>query len=230
MEFKTNVLWGNPKLYKYFLLKFKRTLEQKRARIYVAIDGYNYFLRHQFKNGNKYYSCKNTHSERCPGRVTLSPNGSIVRRRRHTCGDNDEPIEEIQEYEEIGKKLKINGHSYNFSRKHMSGNKYYMCVNCYREKCHGSITMDENLKMVKMVKHSCSKASQEKRWVIRKIINYQIGHQESWVKNAPWKMLCDSSGESKNLLNVYLICLILDFLFLNKITNKQISTDFLEHF
>ena len=43
-------------------------------------------------------------------------------------------------------------------------------------------------------------------------------------------MLCDSSGESKNLLNVYLICLILDFLFLNKITNKQISTDFLEHF
>ncbi len=95
--------------------------------------------------------------------MTLSPNGSIVRRRRHTCGDNDEPIEEIQEYEEIGKKLKINGHSYNFSRKHMSGNKYYMCVNCYREKCHGSITMDENLKMVKMVKHSCSKASQEKR-------------------------------------------------------------------
>ena len=55
----------------------------------IAIDGYSYNLKSQLQNGNTFYLCKKRHTERCQGKVILSPNGLIVEKLNHSCGGID---------------------------------------------------------------------------------------------------------------------------------------------
>ena len=70
-------------------------------------------------------------------------------------------LEEVLEYEEIGRRFKINGHYYNLNFKSKTGNKYYMCIKRRRGlKCRGSITITPNLKILKKVGHTCNENHQ----------------------------------------------------------------------
>ena len=65
-------------------------------------------------------------------------------------------LEDVQEYEESGRRLKINGYFYNFTNKSKTKNKYYQC---YKRtgiiKCRGSVTISPNRQIIKRVEHTC---------------------------------------------------------------------------
>ena len=69
-------------------------------------------------------------------------------------------LEDVQEYEESGRRLKINGYFYNFTNESKTKNKYYQC---YKRssiiKCRGSVTISPNGQIIKKVEHSYKKAS-----------------------------------------------------------------------
>ncbi len=58
---------------------------KNNQHIILTVDGYSYYYNKQFKNKNTHFRCKKSRSERCRGCVTLSPNGTVVRKRSHTC-------------------------------------------------------------------------------------------------------------------------------------------------
>ena len=59
----------------------------------------------------------------------------------------------MQEYEEIRRSFKINGHSYNLKNESMKKNKYYVCNKMNSQKCRGSITISPNRQIIKRVEH-----------------------------------------------------------------------------
>ncbi len=65
-------------------------------------------------------------------------------------------LEEVLEYEEIGRRFKINGHYYILNSESMKKNKYYVCVKQKTKKCRGSITVTPNSKIFKKVDHTCN--------------------------------------------------------------------------
>ena len=147
-------------------MKKKCCIKHKRKCKSIAIDGYSYNLKSQLQNGNSFYLCKKRHTERCHGKVILSPNGLIVEKRNHTCSgigkvdkpSEDDGLENVQEYEKIsGSKFKINGHHYYFNAEHKTGNKYFQCKgsNSFGKKCSGSITITPNHRITKKVEHIC---------------------------------------------------------------------------
>jgi len=139
-------------------------MKQRKCKS-ITIDGYSYNLISQFQDGNTFYLCKRRHTERCHGKVILSPNGLIVERRNHSCGgigkvdipSEDNELEKVQEYEKKGGKFKINGHRYYFTREYKSKNKYFQCIKkkC-SEKCPGSVTITPSRKIVNKVVHICN--------------------------------------------------------------------------
>ncbi len=66
-------------------------------------------------------------------------------------------LEDVQEYEESGRRLKINGYCYHFYYESTKNNKYYRCIkkSC-GIKCRGSITISPHREIVKKVAHTCS--------------------------------------------------------------------------
>ena len=142
-------------------------MKQRKCKS-IAIDGYSYNLISQFQDGNTFYLCKRRHTERCHGKVILSPNGLIVERRNHSCGgigkvdipSEDNELEKVQEYEKKGGKFKINGHRYYSSAERKTGNKYFTCIhyNSIQKRCQGSISITPNLQIARKVEHSCKKA------------------------------------------------------------------------
>jgi hypothetical protein len=147
-------------------LKKKCCIKHKRKCKSIAIDGYSYNLKSQLQNGNSFYLCQKRHTERCHGKVILSPNGLIVEKRNHTCNgigkvdkpSEDDGLENVQEYEKIsGSKFKINGHHYYFKKEQKTGNTYFQCIcsNLIDGKCLGSITITPNRLIVKKVEHTC---------------------------------------------------------------------------
>ena len=98
------------------------------------INGYYYTFRHEFKSKKKYYVCSKLKSQKCRGSITISPNRQIIKRVEHTCQSpnigsgisevEDKTLEEAYEYEEKGRRLKINGHNYNLKNESMKKNKY----------------------------------------------------------------------------------------------------------
>jgi hypothetical protein len=111
-------------------------MKRKRNCKSIAIDGYSYNLKSQLQNGNKFYLCKKRHTEKCQGKVILSPNGLIVEKLNHSCGGidkvdkplDDDGLENVQEYEKISD----------------------------GDKCPGFIKMTPNNRIVKEVDHTCS--------------------------------------------------------------------------
>ena len=53
----------------------------------ISLDGYSYNYNFEYKNKNKHFLCKKSKADKCWGSVTLSPNGTIVRKRSHACSD-----------------------------------------------------------------------------------------------------------------------------------------------
>ena len=53
----------------------------------ISLDGYSYNYNFEYKNKNKHFLCKKSKADKCRGSVTLSPNGTIVRKRSHACSD-----------------------------------------------------------------------------------------------------------------------------------------------
>ena len=148
-------------------MKKKCCIKHKRKCKSIAIDGYSYNLKSQLQNGNSFYLCKKRHTERCHGKVVLSPNGLIVEKRNHSCSSihkvdkplEDDGLENVQEYEKIsGRRFKINGYRYTLSHVHKTGNKYFKCVCAYLigDKCPGFIIITPNNQIVKKVDHTCS--------------------------------------------------------------------------
>jgi len=65
-------------------------------------------------------------------------------------------MEKVQEYEEKGRRFKINGYFYNFFYESRTKNKLYLCNKRLRDKkCRGSITISPNFDIVKKVDHTC---------------------------------------------------------------------------
>ena len=65
-------------------------------------------------------------------------------------------LEDVQEYEESGRRLKINGYFYNFTNESTNKNKYYTCnKRCCTIKCRGSVTISPNRQIIKRVEHTC---------------------------------------------------------------------------
>ena len=123
------------------------------------INGYFYNFNNESRNKNKYYQCFKKDSQKCRESITISPNRQIIKRVEHTCQCQDQILEEVHEYEEIGRSFKINGHYYNLKNKLMKKNKYYVC-NKISQKCRGSITISPNRQIIKRVEHSCQSQNQ----------------------------------------------------------------------
>jgi c-di-GMP-related signal transduction protein len=120
------------------------------------INGYFYKFRHESWTKNKYYQCyKRCNAIKCRGSITISPNGQIIKRVEHTCQCQDQILEEVHEYEEIGRRFKINGYYYSFQREFKSKNQYYVCNKRKGQKCRGSITISPNRQIIKKVEHTC---------------------------------------------------------------------------
>ena len=102
---------------------------------------------------NKYYVCNKLTSQKCRGSIIISPNRQIIKRVEHTCQCQDQILEEVHEYEEKGRRLKINGHNYNLKNESMKKNKYYVCNKMNSQKCRGSITISPNRQIIKRVEH-----------------------------------------------------------------------------
>jgi hypothetical protein len=94
-------------------LKKKCCIKHKRKCKSIAIDGYSYKLKSQLQNGNTFYLCKRRHTERCHGKVILSPNGLIVERRNHTCSSIDK-VDKSSEDKEVVDEKKVNQFSFFF--------------------------------------------------------------------------------------------------------------------
>ena len=68
----------------------------------------------------------------------------------------DNTLEEVHEYEEIGRRFKINGYDYYLISESKTEHKYYLCIKSRCAiRCRGSITISPNNKIVKKVEHSC---------------------------------------------------------------------------
>ena len=82
-------------------------------------------------------------------------------------------LEEVQEYEEIGGRFKINGYFYNFRSESKSKHKYYLC-NKRRNtiKCRGSITVSQNHEIVKKIEHTCNPLKNKNR-------QFRTDHEEA---------------------------------------------------
>jgi len=122
------------------------------------INGYLYNFNKEYRTKNKFYICNKKNSQKCRGSVTISPNRQIIKRVEHTC--KNQILEEVHEYEEIGRGFKINGHSYNFKNESMIKNKYYQCNKMTSQKCRGSIIISPNRQIIKRVEHSCQSQNQ----------------------------------------------------------------------
>ena len=134
---------------------------KKTPRIMITVDGYSYNFQTQYKNKNKYFRCRKKNTQKCRGSVTLSPKETIVRKRVHTCSSvckvEETIFEDVLEYEESGRRFKINGHYYNLIYETKTGNKYYVCNKKHCAiKCRGSITITSDRKIVKKVDHICN--------------------------------------------------------------------------
>jgi hypothetical protein len=121
--------------------------------------------------GNKYYLCyKRYGAKKCRGSITISPNRQIIKRVEHTCQSpnigsgisevEDKTLEEAYEYEEKGRRLKINGHNYNLKNESMKKNKYYVCNKMNTQKCRGSVIISPNRQIIKRVEHTCQSQNQ----------------------------------------------------------------------
>jgi hypothetical protein len=63
----------------------------------------------------------------------------------------------VYEYEETGGRFKINGYFYNFSYESKTKYKYFVCNKSRCAiRCHGSITISPNKKIVKKIEHICN--------------------------------------------------------------------------
>ena len=124
------------------------------------INGYFYNFNNDSRLKNKYYQCFKRNSQKCRGSITISPNGQIIKRVEHTCQCQDQILEEVHEYEEKGRRLKINGHNYNLKNESMKKNKYYVCNKMNTQKCRGSIIISPNRQIIKRVGHTCQSQNQ----------------------------------------------------------------------
>ena len=135
--------------------------EEKGGRF--KINGYYYNFSNESTTKNKYYQCfKRNSIIRCRGSIIISPNGQIIKKVEHTCQGQDQILEEVHEYEEIGRSLKINGHYYNFKYESNTKSKHYACIKT-RIKCRGSITLSPNRQIIKKFEHICQCQTPAKR-------------------------------------------------------------------
>ena len=149
------------------LLEIDKVQEYEEIGRKFKINGYCYYFRDENTKNHIAFRCAHRYStkNRCQGSITITPNLQIVKKVEHICngfGTEDKPLEDkdlekVQEYEEIGKNFKINGHRYYLTYKHKTGNKYFQCilVNSTKNRCHGSITITPNLHIAKKVEHNC---------------------------------------------------------------------------
>jgi len=124
------------------------------------INEYYYNFNYESMKQNKYYVCNKMNSQKCRGSITISPNGQIIKKVEHTCQCQDQILEEMHEYEEIGRSFKINGYYYHLKKESMKKNKYYACSKKDSKKCRGSITISPNRHIIKRVEHSCQSQNQ----------------------------------------------------------------------
>jgi hypothetical protein len=117
------------------------------------INGYYYNFHNESTTKNKYYQCYKKNSQKCRGSITISPNRQIIKRVEHSCQIQNQILEEVQEYEETGRRFKINGNYYNLILR--SKNKYYVCNKRNGQKCRGSIILSPNHHIIKKVAHTC---------------------------------------------------------------------------
>ena len=177
----------------------------------ITVDGYSYNFQTQYKNKNKYFRCRKKNTQKCRGSVTLSPKETIVRKRVHTCSSvckvEETIFEDVLEYEESGRRFKINGHYYNLIYETKTGNKYYVCNKKHCAiKCRGSITITSDRKIVKKVDHICNLFAQSNF-----LPNQMSPSQLQCILYIRWK-------KSLVIFAIYVILRIcLDFLHLIKI-------------
>ncbi len=120
------------------------------------INGYYYLLYNESMKKNKYYACNKKNSQKCRGSLLITPSRQIIKKVEHTCQCQDQISEKVHEYEEIGRRFKINGYFYNFNREYRTKNKYYQCNKINSQKCRGSITISPNRQIIKRVEHTCN--------------------------------------------------------------------------
>ena len=117
----------------------------------------------------------------------------------------DQTLEEVYEYEEIGRSFKINGHFYNFISEYETKYKYYRCLKRNSIiRCRGSITISPSRQIIKMVEHNCQcqdKILEEVQEYVKKGRSFKInGHyygfqHESKKKNKYY--VCSKSRKVK---------------------------------
>jgi hypothetical protein len=121
------------------------------------INGHDYRFCKVLKTKNKHFRCVHRYSrtkKRCQGSITITPNFQIVTKVEHICIDLLE-IDKVQEYEEIGRKFKINGYCYYFRDENTKKNhKTFRCI-FSSKKCRAFVTITPNLQIVKKVDHNC---------------------------------------------------------------------------
>jgi hypothetical protein len=135
-------------------------LQSKNNNPFITIEGHIYRFKLKYRNDRKYLKCKR---RGCAGSVTLSSNGTIVRKSLHTCSGAykvaDKVFEEIVEYEETGGKYKINGYLYYFRNKLKAQNQSFQCIKSSRnssEKCPGYIKVTPERQIVRKTGHTCN--------------------------------------------------------------------------
>jgi hypothetical protein len=149
----------------------------------LKINGYFYNFTNESKTKNKYYQCyKRSGIIKCRGSVTISPNRQIIKRVEHTC--QNQILEEVQVYEETGRRFKINGYCYNFKQEYTKKNKYYTCnKKSSAFKCRGSVTVSPNRQIIKKVEHTCQFQEENLLDINAEILPGNVTLSEEIIKN-----------------------------------------------
>ncbi len=136
------------------ILEEVQEFEEKGGRF--KINGYYYNFHNESTNKNKYYGCNKKNSQKCRGSLLITPSRQIIKKVEHTCQCQDQISEEVHEYEETGRRFKINGLYYHLKKESMKKNKYYQCNKKNSQKCRGSIIISPNHQIIKRVEHTCN--------------------------------------------------------------------------